>query len=267
MPFQSSKLTASGLRAGIAPMMLSGTKSKRPSNSRSLRRTSVSVRQAATVASSPLRGTHAGMAKRGRACPPITICEMSWGPAARRTPSAPPAAARTPPTTSATSALRRGLERGLNGLPVRSIVLGKGAEGCGRVDRPLGRQVEERRAARLHDLDVRDAAVGEDREHDGDGALEVGADLLIPEDPDLLLHAREVEVAARLRSFGDAGTGRAELEPGSLAGCRRSLGGRGGLLGLAHPRRLRLGCLLLALPGVELGQSPGRRFLLRRLQD
>src|SRR5262249_2225155 len=64
MLFQSSKFTASGFRAEIAARLLSGTKSKRPSNWRSLRSTSVIVRQAATVASSARRGPRGGAGKR-----------------------------------------------------------------------------------------------------------------------------------------------------------------------------------------------------------
>ena len=78
MPRQSSKTGASKLRVEMAEKRLSGTNWKRPSNCRSLRRTSVMALQALRVASSGFLGTHSGTAKRG-VSPPITIVGAPCG--------------------------------------------------------------------------------------------------------------------------------------------------------------------------------------------
>ena len=101
MPFQSSKLGASGLRGGIALMRLSDTNWKSPSKRRSLRSTCVIVRHAAWLAGSGRRGTHSGTAKRG-VTPPMTICSTgggSWGltPAKDASATADDTAAIRPP--------------------------------------------------------------------------------------------------------------------------------------------------------------------------
>ena len=57
---QSATLGASGFSAGSASMSDGSTKRNSPSKRRSRRRTSVTVRQATRLASSPARGTHGG---------------------------------------------------------------------------------------------------------------------------------------------------------------------------------------------------------------
>ena len=185
------------------------------------------------------------------------------------------AAVRRPRAGSAAAARRGaapydvGLKIGLDGLSVRSIFLGEGAEGGGGVDGTLGGQVEKGSAARLHDLHVGDVAVGEDREHDGDRLCEAGLDLLVPEDPDLLLHAREVEVAPGVRAAGHAGSRRSELEARGLAGRRARLCGSRRRL-LALPRATAAGrasssCCSCASPARAAPSAV--LLLLGRLQD
>src|SRR5262245_4082526 len=78
MPFQSSMLTASGFKVGIAENRFSGTNWKRASNARSLGRTCLRVLHASALAASPWRGTHAGTAKRADS-PPMMMRAGSFG--------------------------------------------------------------------------------------------------------------------------------------------------------------------------------------------
>src|SRR5258706_552337 len=206
MPFQSVKFGASGFWAGTAATRLSGTNEKSPSNSRSLRRTVWTVRQASALASSGFLGTQAGIAKRA-VSPPMMICDTPpcWAAPSRSRQST---AARTARLSS-----RSRLEDGLDRFLVGAIALGEGGEGRGGVDRTLRGHVQERRPARLSDLHLGDAAVGEDREGDGHRLGEAGLDLLVPEHPDLLLDAGQVPVAARIGAVRRAVPRRSDGQP------------------------------------------------------
>src|SRR6266487_941696 len=187
MPCQSVNVGASGFWAGRAASRFSGTNWKSPSNSRSLRSTVCTVPQASAVAGSGFRGTQGGIAKRG-ASPPMKILDTSFC-CADPGGSASRAIARAPP------ALRSRPEDSLDRLSGGVIAPGEGGEGGGGIDGPLGRQVQQRRPARLGDVHLGDAAVREDGEGDGHRLGEARLDLLVPDHPDLLLHPGQVPVA------------------------------------------------------------------------
>src|SRR5260221_3546284 len=241
MPFRSVKFGAAGLWAGTAATRLSGTNEKSPSNSRSLRRTVWTMRQASALASSGFFGTQAGIAKRA-ASPPMMICDTPpcWAAPGRSRQSA---SARTTRPDS-----RRRLEDGLDRFLVGAIALGEGGEGRGGVDRALRGHVQQGRPARLSDLHLGDAAVGEDGEGDSHRLREAGLDLLVPEHPDLLLHAGQVPVAAGVRAVGRAEPRGSDGQAGSGPGRARFASARGrGWLGLFP-----------SLPGIQLRHGVAR---------
>src|SRR6266545_3816418 len=221
MPCQSVKFGASGFWAGRAASRFSGTNWKSPSNSRSLRSTVCMVPQASVVAGSGFLGTQGGIANRG-ASPPMMILEISACWAAPGSPEQRRAAERARP------ALRSRPEDGLDRLSGRVIAPGEGGEGRGGIDGPLGSQVQQRRPARLRDVHLGEAAVREDGEGDGHRLGEAGLDLLVPDHPDLLLHAGQVPVAPGVGSLRNARTRGAEGEAGSGRGRARRLRFRSG---------------------------------------
>src|SRR6266446_8094909 len=213
MPCQSVKVGASGFWEGRAASRFSGTNWNRPSNSRSLRSTTCTVPQASVAAGSGFLGTQGGIANRG-ASPPMMILDTSgcW--------AAPDCSKQRRAVARARPALGSRPEDGLDRLSGRVIAPGEGGEGRGGVDGPLGRQVQQRRSARLGDVHLGDAAVREDGEGDGHRLGEAGLDLLIPDHPDLLLYAGQVPVAPGVGSVRNARTRGAEGEAGSGRGRR-----------------------------------------------
>src|SRR5688572_16101630 len=256
---QSAKLGDSGSNAGSASMRDGSTNRNRPSKRRSRRRTSVTVRQATRLASSPARGRHAGTARRSACGSRMSICGTAgawpW-PRAAASPARVSVAART------AAVLRPRVEDGADRESVRSITPGERREGRGRVDRPLGGGVEDGHAAAFDHAHVLERPRLRDGEAHGDGLGESRLDLPRPDQPDLPLHARKVPVTARVVAPGNAEPRRAlDVEAGDAGvggatpRCRRGRGRGSSLL----RRRARLFA-------VERRQALAP-LLLRRFQE